>query len=350
MKRLLIPGLAAVLGLTGCVESALDPNAQVKVTGEALRENEAPLADTTLKLFRDGSSTCLLPGHFKDVQTDTNGLFTFDLTGAETQTDSDLARCFRLMLPTDAKGAGLYADFLVQIEEVEIPELRLWNGAVTAATATEGAEVTFTKLFDTHGYDGTTTLRLTREMDLAWRVEEATSPVALSAHVLEDFANLDAQLHVARSVNGSGTEFKLHYDSDKADVPAGTLVPVSRGAKCTIADKTYESACPYTDGKLDVVSADSGPELKVTFATPTKLKKAVLRDLSHNIAAKVVIEGSADGGQNWTQLAELPQGATNDFIEVDLSQTAPAVDVVRLSVQGQGEPKILSLREVSYFE
>src|SRR5207248_2730024 len=48
----------ALLGCA-CVESALNPTDKVTVTGQALNEDKSPLANASIHVQRDGSSTCI---------------------------------------------------------------------------------------------------------------------------------------------------------------------------------------------------------------------------------------------------------------------------------------------------
>lgn len=347
MKRILLPAAAAVIGLAGCVESGLNPEDAVVVKGTALRENKSPVTETTLKLHRSVNSACVLPDHYRDIKTDTVGKYSLELTGAETQ-NGDLARCFLLSVPPDAKGAGLSVEFLMQVTEIEVPELHVWNGAVAATSSGDGAELTFKKIFDTHSFDTEATLTLRSGGEVAWRAPATSSPVALSAYVLEDALH-KAQLHAKREVKGSGVAFHLSYDSDEVALEQKQLVPASRGAACRLGAANHDTGCPYTDGKFTPHAGDAANDLTLTFAQPKKLKKAVLRHFSHSIASQVVLQGSADNGATWTKLAQLAEG-DHSYVEVDLDLAAPAVNAFRIHLEGDSDPKIHGLAEVSTFE
>ncbi|MBX5482731.1 MAG: hypothetical protein IRZ16_12960 [Myxococcaceae bacterium] len=347
MKRILVPAAAALMSLVGCVESGLNDDDAVVMSGVALNENKSPLTNTTLKLYRSRNSACILPDHYRDVETDSVGKYSLDLTGAETK-NGDLARCFLLQIPPSERGATASVDFLMQVTEVEVPDLQVWNGAVAAAEQSDGAQVSFKKIFETHGFDSDTTVTVRSGNDIAWISQTEASPATLSGYVLEDAA-LTAQLGAEREVKGSGVAFHLHYRSDEVTLPQKQLVPVSRGAACTFGAQKHDTACPYTDGKFSPVLEEAANDLTVTFAQAHTLKKAVLRGFSHNIAAEVRIEGSADNGASWITLAKLPDG-DHSYLELDLDGTAPAVNAVRIHVDGDQDPKILGLAEISLFE
>jgi hypothetical protein len=239
-----------------------------------------------------------------------------------------------------------------------------------------------------HGGDG-----------LAWQTQPGVpSPVAVGADVLEDFT-LEAQVR-AMAVGSwyfeplggasSDVEFRLEWRSGRRALPAGTRVPVSRGAACF---PPQDGACPWTDGKLAPVELSTRPvlvdpnvpspvepppsepppklvaEVGLTLATPTRLSRAVIRGLesgqSYPNIQKVVLLGTEDG-ITWKTIGSAPvpgrekeeedrygvffnarKGWTGDsphdppllleddgpiFVEVPLTTTGP-VKHVRMQVQ-----------------
>lgn len=345
MRRRLWTAVWCLLAVSGCVQTALNPNDKVTVTGTALAEDKSPIASADLSLRRAVTSTCLSPPEFAKLKTDAQGAFSHNLTGADTQKD-DVALCFRLVPPSSVRGATATVDFLMQVTKVEVPTVQLWTGSPTATSTGSGAQVVFTDLSASHGLSGLKfTADLTSGGGAVWSISDASSPVVLSAAVLEDFSAVSATLATSNQVKGSGTTFILRYQSDSVDVPLGTLVPVSRGADCTY--NKAPTVCPLTDGKLAKNALDAASEVKVTLAAPKALKKVVLRGLSLSGPSNVVLEGSADG-TTWTKLVDLTAAA---YQEVNL---AGAGTVAYARVRGTrtdgGAFNILTLDELSLFE
>jgi hypothetical protein len=337
---------AVAMVLTGCVQSALNPTDKVVLSGAAQNEDKSPLSSTELSLERSSGSACLIVAAFAKPSTDAQGAFTSNLTGADSQ-NGDVARCFRLALPAGAKGAAVWADFLVQVTDVKVPTLQQWNGAVSASAAAAGAEFKYTDLSGTHGLNGLDyTVEARAGNGTVWMVEKAASPVAFSDYVLEDFT-VTATAIASTPVKGSGTTFTLRYQTDATTLPLRTLVPVSRGAACAYTGAP--AVCPLTDGKTDRVQFAAGiPDVTVTLATAKVLKKAVLRGAQFSAPATVVLEGSADG-TTWTSLATVAVGG--EYQELSLT-AAPAVKQVRVkgTRTDTGTFAILNLDELSLFE
>src|SRR6478609_9282195 len=68
--------------LSGCIESALNPDDPVTVSGSALNEDKSPLANADLVLGRSENSTCAITtSNFATVKTDANGAWSWKGTG-----------------------------------------------------------------------------------------------------------------------------------------------------------------------------------------------------------------------------------------------------------------------------
>ncbi len=353
MKRILMSGLAASAALfAGCVESTLNPTDTVVVTGKALNEDGSPIADTTLKLHRGLNSTCVLADHFKDLQTDADGAWSHELTGAETQ-NGELARCFDLRVPATEAGATVNVQFLMQVTEIEAPTLQRWSGSVAVDDAGPGAQVTFQPLSETHDVTAAAVAVVSLEGQPAWRVNQAQSPVAFSEYVLEDFDGLRVQLHAGQEIRADGTRFNVGYQSDILPLAREAKVPVTRGLGCQFGARTFDAgACAATDGRLAApIPAEAAADFRIDFAQPTKLARMVLRDFDYSPGANVIIEGSTNGGVDFEPLVTLSSAPVEHFTELALDAAAPAVDAFRIRVVGGAtDPKILGLRQVSLFE
>lgn len=344
MKRVAAAVAVGVLGLGGCVESALDPDAKVALTGSALDEDKSPLANAELVMRRSANSQCLFTSEFARLQTDAAGAYQKELTGAETQKD-EIARCFEVWLPDGAGGAKTWAEFLVQVEQVSVPTVQRWKGALAAQATNTGAEVSFTDLSQSHGLSGLAfTASVTSEGLEIWSTGGVASPVALSDEVLEDFASPVAALRTRSEKKGSGTTFTLHYTSDQVSVPTRKKVPVSRGASCTYP--SAPSACPLTDGKLAGAGIPSdATEVRISLASPKVIRKVVLRGFSG--PTELVLQGSLDGSA-WTKLADVGMGSS--FRELELPSSTGALKEFRF-VRTDGKPlDLVMMSEVSLYE
>lgn len=340
----LVTGLA--LSTVGCVESALNPTDTVALSGSALKDDGTALGDTKVVLSRSADSACLLTHSFREMTTDAQGRYTQSLLGSDTQ-EGENARCFRARLPEQTDGRLAYADFLIQVTDVSVPELRYWNAQLTATPGATGTTIGFEGTQSSHGFGGDVLVNLENDEGLAWSATSTASPIQFTPEALEDFAGLRAQANAETEKKGSGTTFTLRYYSARVDVAKGPLVPASRGAKCQIGAKVYDTEpCPYTDGKLTNIS-DNGADLRIDFAAPITPKKVLVRGLHHALTRAVIFEGSSDEGVNWTQLARAT--AVSDYSELALSSSG-AVESVRVRLEGDGDPKILGLREISFFE
>lgn len=353
-----ISALLAAVALTGCVESALNPDDPVKVKGTALNEDKTPMANVELTLARSANNLCVLTETFAALKTDADGTFAHDMIGKDTQTDKDLARCFVLRLPAQSSGAYAFHDFFIQVTDVSIPSLQLWTGGVVAAQTADGATVTYNSVLDTHpvtnpNYGFTLTIDGTAGNNFLWRSESVTSPVTLSDYVLEDYTTAKAQIFTGGETKGSGTTFHSSYASNTVGVTGHAKRPVTRGVNCTFEHTTPDKICALTDGKMDLtLPPENTMEARIQMPTSKVLKKAVFRGLELGVNFKnLIIEGSSDGA-TFTQLAQVADAAKvqKKFFEVDL--TGPAVTIVRVKAVDQNSAplKLTGMRELSLFE
>jgi hypothetical protein len=246
-----------------------------------------------------------------------------------------------------------------------------------------------------------------------WQQLDVLSPWVPSAYILEDFTS-EAQVralsvgswHFQTLGGDSGSlDFRLEWRGGRVALPAGTRLPLSRGAACWPA---REGACPWTDGKVASVALAPpivldpdrpGPveppeepvvfvkEVGVSLPAPTRVSRAVIRGLrvgeSYPPVQTVVIQGSEDGAP-WRTLARVPvpgregdarpsydsflfarRGWTTDnpydvplsagdgpfFLEVPLTDPAP-VQHVRLYVESleNAQMPLGAFSELSLFE
>jgi hypothetical protein len=357
------------LAATGCEHYPEDP---VFAYGKVLRADGSPVAGQTVAFDRGANPDTLsssgevypLPDFqpFTTATTLPDGSFTLELTFGdlfEELSPGEQPRDFRFrtVSPLDETGQAAIGSFAIRGGDVELPPLRPWNTNLGLSSTAAGPAVTFaapppvperplaarpTLNYDVdgtpHEVDSSTpsaVVQLHGADGLVWQQLDASSPWVPSAYVLEDFAS-EAQVralsvgswHFQTLGGSSGSlDFRLEWRGGRVALPAGTRLPLSRGAACWPA---RDGACPWTDGKLApvvlappiVIGPDRpGPveppreppvfvkEVGVSLAAPTRVSRAVLRGLrvseSYPPQQTVVLQGSEDGTA-WRTLARVP--------------------------------------------
>lgn len=355
-NRWMTAAFAAAMTCAGCADSAVDPEANITLTGKVLKEDKQPLANTTLTINRSANSECIFTFfegvNWKSLKTDAAGAYSMELLGADTRNGST-ARCFEMHAPGSGKGDSLYAWFLMQAEQVEVPVLQQWTGSPSSAAAADGVNVSFKPISDTQaGASGDHLLTVTQKSSGAiWQSASVQSPALVNDALLED-VDAEAHLSIYRQLPGSNTNFNIYYQSAPVTLPKRARVPVSRGASCTYAGAP--ETCQLTDGQLGSTPSflEGAQEVVIQLPAPKVLRKAVLRNLHLNYSpSELVLEGSSDGSQ-WVALANLREGTTavRDFIEVTLSNSTPMSQVRLRAPSSNAKDHIQSLNELSLFE
>ncbi|PTL82773.1 hypothetical protein DAT35_18585 [Vitiosangium sp. GDMCC 1.1324] len=348
---------AAAMASAGCTKSEVDPEATITLTGKVLKEDKQPLANTLLHINRSTNSECIFSFFggidWKSVKTSADGSFTQELLGDDTRSGS-LARCFELQVPGGGANSYLYAQFLIQSENVQLPTLQQWSGTPSAVAAADGASVSFKDISATQdGVTGEHVLHVeTKSSGSVWTVTSAHSPVLLNDDLLEDAADLEAYVSVYRKVEGSKASFTIYNQGETVALPRRSRVPASRGASCTYAGAP--ATCPLTDGNLSSGASfqQDVREVVIQLPKPKVLRKAVLRNLGMSLTpSELVLEGSSDGTQ-WVGLANLLEGtnAVRTFIEVPLSNPAPLSHVRLRATSPNSDFRLYWLSELSLFE
>ena len=162
--RRLCPFVAVLaLVLTGCEASNLDRSAAVAVSGRVLRADGTPAGGVPVALEREPSvgeiftglvvipltlfTACLVDPpaalcrgrSVKRATTAADGTYSFNLTGDDTQTAFGNARSFTLSTGArEPAGAVVSASFKIQTEALVLPDLQLWQPAVTVGVGRIG--------------------------------------------------------------------------------------------------------------------------------------------------------------------------------------------------------------------
>lgn len=360
MNRWMLAICAATAVSTGCTTSAVEAEADILLTGKALKEDGQPLADTLLNINRSPNSACSFSFFgglsWKKVKTERDGTFELELLGADTQNGST-ARCFELQVPGNGKGSYMYAAFLIQSEQVQVPVLQPWGFNPTPTAGTGSVSVSFQDISAIHqGAHEGHVVHVTKKSGGGIWVTPAQmqSPVVINDELLEDATDLQAVVSVTRKITGSNTTFTLHNSGDPVALPTRSRVPVSRGASCTYPSSP--ATCPLTDGDLSTsVSFPEGTrEVVIQLPQPKVLRKAVLRQLGVFFTPReLVLEGSADG-TTWVALANLLEGSVllREYQELTLSHPTALSHVrVRASASSSSNNDyIQKLSELSLFE
>lgn len=363
MNRWMKVSCVALVAASGCTESQLDPEQEIQLSGKVLKEDGQPLADTLLKMNRSANSSCvfsLFGGlDWKSMKTKTDGTFSEELLGADTQA-SGLARCFELRVPGTGTGGNYgYASFIIQTETVQLPLMQQWTGKPSAAAGADGVSVSYEGLTASQaGNSGTHTLTVTNSTSSIWVSRNVSSPAQLNDDLLEDAADLRATVSIRREVEIDKTKFGIYNEGSNVALPRRARVPLSRGASCTYPEAP--ATCPMTDGNLSsVVNFKPGTlEVAIQLPQPKVLRKAVVRKLDMSFGAttkELVLEGSTDG-TTWVALANLlgSESLLQPFYEATLSHPT-ALSHVRLRAAGtpinaENPFYIAQLSELSFFE
>ena len=353
------PLLLSLCLLTAGCRNPEDP---VFIFGRALSAEGAPLGGLALTLERgpalrwndeeDTSPRAYAP--YASAITEADGDFTLEAIAGDLQRvedNSQLHHPLRVVLPLREDGQGVFITFdnaIASLGDVELPPLRPWDARLGVDGGAEGPRLRFTAppsvelppsaqpiLYSFFSEDGTQyeypltvlqpepLVQLYSGAERLWlrrgTAEDGWSP---GPFVLEDFASPRAQLRALSlgqwvftplaSLSGN-LAFREEWRTAPVALPAGSLRPVSRGARCE-PEPSPAGACPWTDGQLarvelpeDELDESRSRQLVLHFDTPVRLRRAVVRGLQYgfiSLGAKTLfVEGSTDG-LSWTRLGE----------------------------------------------
>ena len=332
-RRALLVGLALLLGGACTEPSRIDRDAKVTVEGTVEDVDGAPLASRPVRLGSgvsglEGSAGALTlglfcitgecTGDFFDAETDADGRYSFELTGADTQSAFGEAVSFLLSTsgePRDDQTTGpvVSARFRIQTEALTLPTLRLVDPRLrlTAEARTVVARWEASA-------PGPYALGFTGPgRALVWEASAADPAATVDARVLEDVTGL-ATVAGVRTDQATGSDVTTHWRSPGLAYRGGFGAPPSRGAACEAraADGLAQAldGCPLTDGSFDVAgvlgSVCAGPatsagsstqppacapveRVRVHLPRPVAAELLVVRGCSEPCRADTVV---ADGG------------------------------------------------------
>ena len=254
-------------------------------------------------------------------------------------------------------GAATFVSFLF-VDDVELPTLRVWDSHLALEQTPGGTAVSFRPpppapevpvtgdISNTTTVDGevvpfdpsepAAVLLVTSGGKPVFRWWDAPSPWTANPYVMEDFEAPEVGLRAFSlgewwfyplGAVRSYLEFRQEWRTPVLPLPPGGLRPVSRGTVCVPAP---EGACPWTDGKLDVVPRGNGAAspLTVTLPEPVRLRHAVVRGMSADAGDRFRLEGSADG-ETWSVLAISPLRVSENAAYLSLLGRRRFADMTR---------------------
>jgi hypothetical protein len=365
MRRILV---VLVLGLTfaACESSKLNDSATVVVSGRVLAADGGPAGGVTVGLERDPTVGEVLTGVFivpltlftacladpppricrgRDIERTTtaaDGTYSFTMTGRNAQTTFGNVVWFTLstQVPPAAgelSGPSVSADFKIQTENLLLPDLQVWQPAVSVAPG----RVTWGP--PAAGATGHQVVVEDAASKHVWSFDGTRSEATFDPRILEDTAGSLA-VSATTVAPAEGTNVAIHRRSGRVAYRSAAGPPLSRGRPCTLVPAAPASPCPLTDGDFTTRRPEPAAAAATTSTVEPVAESATI-DLGRSAEVSLVVvrgcscqvERSVDG-QAWT-----PIGRSTGFAAVVPARTG-AARYVRLT------GSLADLREVSVWE
>ncbi|HJV09351.1 MAG TPA: hypothetical protein VJ653_06705, partial [Acidimicrobiales bacterium] len=254
MRRLLLAVTLLAVTLAACETSKVDPSASVVVSGRVLAADGSPAAGAPVALEREPSvgevlaGVVVIPLTFFTVclaqavricrgrsidrtKTGPDGTYSFNLTGSDARTTFGNAADFTVV--TGVAGASVTADFKIQTEVLQLPDLPAWQPTVTVAAGRVAwtPQVPGEKqvVFEDGGGQR------------VWTFDTSGAEVTFDPRILEDTAG-QAAVVARTSAGAEGTSVSIRRQSPGVAYRSAAGPPVSRGRPCQL------TPCPLTDG------------------------------------------------------------------------------------------------------
>lgn len=310
--------------LAGCETSALDRSAAVVVSGRVLQADGAPAAGVPVALEREPSvgeiftglvvipltlfTACLADPpaalcrgrSVTRATTTADGRYSFTLTGDDTQTAFGNARSFTLSTGAREDAAAVVsASFKVQTEALVLPDLQLWQPAVTVAAGRIGwsppaAGEYRVVVEDTAG-------------QLVWTFDTPRADLTFDPRILEDTTGSLA-VSARTTATAEGTTVSIQRQSGRVAYRSAAGPPLSRGRPCPLATAAPVTPCPVTDGNfVNGLAPATTTTTAPVGATVAAAREAVTVDLGRPADVSLIVvrgcscdvDRSVDG-QTWT--------------------------------------------------
>jgi len=323
MRRVAAVLAALSIGTTSCSFSSVDPDADVTISGRALSADGAPLTDASVLLFKQAdigevlfgsilavgslSTICFLPDppsiceKGQRVTTDTEGNYSFELRGEDTQ--GTLGTASTLSVVFSGKSGSATLSFTAEANQITLPDTQLWN-AQPRRRGSVG--LSWRKLPASAGGKQAYSVQLyaSRTGSPLWSEPASATQGAVDPRILESARGFIAAGASARPSGASGAGgLRANFLSTKVAVTSSTGAPPSRGKRCAAVTGTgpVRSAkfgrCDATDGDLAKPSrlTANGPGpvtgVVVDLGSSRRVNLAVARGFS----GQLLLETSSDG-------------------------------------------------------
>lgn len=259
-----------VLLAAACGEqSTVDPDATVVISGRALTADGSALADRPVRLATQAGagevalavltlglscSESVCVDGVRSAATDPSGAYRLELRGRDTQTGFGNVRQQALMTsgsPRDGEvsGPSVTARFVVQSEQVELPDLRLVDPDLSLASSPSRVGASWAT-------SSGGPYVLTFESDTVvpvWKVTTGGSSATVDSRVLEGTSGR-AVLSGSLSDQVVGSDVDVTWRSPGLGYASSVGAPVSRGLPCSyragVVEVLRQEPCALTDGDL----------------------------------------------------------------------------------------------------
>jgi hypothetical protein len=324
------PALLMIVALacTGCRFSKVASDASVIVSGRAVDAGGAPLANATVRLYKQADLgealfgtvitlgtlgvDCLLPAaptvchRARTVTTDQHGRYSFRLTGADTQGTLGTESTLAVVVADPAAGAAgpsTTITFTVRAATVALPPARLWDARPHVAERRGVIRLSWRALPAGTGTGAVFSAQLFgAEPQLAtWTQPGTAGHAAIDARLLEDRSGTVAA--AARTSFGGAADAHGSYLSARVPARATAGAPPSRGHPCfavTGTDtpaSTRQASCAATDGDLGSPAHLTVPRSAVVTGAVLDLGRvrSVRFVVVRGVAGTFVVEASRNG-------------------------------------------------------
>lgn len=324
MRRVAAVLAALSIGTTSCSFSSVDPDADVAISGRALDADGAPLADTSVLLFKQAdigevlfgsilavgslSTICFLPDppsiceKGQRVTTDADGRYSFEVTGEDTQ--GTLGTASTLSVVFSGKSGSATLSFTAEDTEITLPDTQLWD----ARQRRRGSVgLSWRELPGSAGGKQSYSVQLyaSRTSAPLWSEPASQTRGSVDPRILESSSGFIAAGASARPSGATGAgDLRANYLSPRVPVTSAVGAPPSRGKRCAAVTGTGPvkkaasyGACGATDGKLGTPArlAARGPGpvtgVVVDLGSARRVELAVARGFS----GQLLLEVSSDG-------------------------------------------------------
>lgn len=273
---------ALVILAASCSTSQVDPDADITIAGQVVRQDGSAASDARVALTKEPDFfdviltvasvglACLLdeiPNACDDVEVQSaasDGGFSFERKGRDTQGFAGTASTLGLSASLDpaqgqATGPGTTIRFQVQTEQLGMP-IAFWEPTVSFSSDAKTAKASWSELTEAslpqQGSVGEARidLQFRSRGQLVWRFPNQDRSVSFDARVLEETKGDMALVAYLDDVDvdpEQGVEWDLLLRSGAVAYEGKAGIPDSRGRPCSVSsggESQQMSPCTLTDG------------------------------------------------------------------------------------------------------